>query len=91
MAKGYTQKEGVDFKEVFSHMVRNASIRVIMALTIVNDIELDQLDAKTTFLHGRLHEELYMAQPEEYEDPEKPKHVCLLKKSLYGSKQFPRQ
>lgn len=52
MAKGYTQKEWVDFKEVFSHMVKNASIRVIMALTTVNDIELDQLNPKQHFCMG---------------------------------------
>ena len=44
----------VDFKDVFSHVVRHASIRVLLALTAVHDLELDQLDVKTTFLHGRL-------------------------------------
>ncbi|KAH9680636.1 Integrase catalytic domain-containing protein [Citrus sinensis] len=91
VAKGYTQKEGVDFKEVFSPVVRHASIRVILSLTAVQDMELDQLNVKTAFLHGRLQEEIFMTQPEEYEDPNKPRHVCLLKKSLYGLKQSPRQ
>lgn len=54
LAKGYTQKEGVNFKEVFFPVVRHASIRVILSLTAVQGIELDQLDVKTTFLHGRL-------------------------------------
>ncbi|KAH9694912.1 Integrase catalytic domain-containing protein [Citrus sinensis] len=91
VAKGYTQKEGVDFNEVFSPVVRHASIRVILALTAVQDIELDQLDVKTAFLHGRLQEEIFMTQPEGYVDSMKPRHVCLLKKSLYGLKQSPRQ
>ncbi|KAH9703677.1 hypothetical protein KPL70_011177 [Citrus sinensis] len=91
VAKGYTQKEGVDFKEVFLPVVRHASIRVILSLTAVQDMELDQLDVKTAFLHGRLQEEIFMTQPEGFEDPEKPRHVCLLKKSLYGLKQSPRQ
>ncbi|KAH9649101.1 hypothetical protein KPL70_025857 [Citrus sinensis] len=91
VAKGYTQKEGVDFKEVFSPVVRHASIRVILALTAVQDMELDQLDVKTAFLHGRLQEEIFMTQPEGYVDSMKPRHVCLLKKSLYGLKQSPRQ
>ncbi|KAH9751398.1 hypothetical protein KPL71_014282 [Citrus sinensis] len=63
VAKGYTQKEGVDFKEVFSPVVRHASIRVILSLTAVQDMELDQLDVKTAFLHGRLQEEIFMTQP----------------------------
>lgn len=58
MVKGYTQKEGVDFKEVFSHVARHASIRVILSLIVVQDVELDQLDVKTTFLHGRLKKEI---------------------------------
>lgn len=91
VAKGYTQREGVDFKEVFSPVVRHASIRVLLAMTAVHDLELDQLDVKTAFLHGRLQEEILMTQPEGYVDSEKPNHVCLLKRSLYGLKQSPRQ
>ncbi|KAH9650014.1 hypothetical protein KPL70_026198 [Citrus sinensis] len=91
VAKGYTQNEGIDFKEVFSHVVRHASIRVLLALTAVYDMELDQLDVKTTFLHGNLQEEIFMTQPEGYTDQIKPNHVCLPKKSLYGLKQSPRQ
>ena len=74
MAKGYTQKERVDLKEVFSHVVRHASIRVILSLTA--DMELDQLDVKTAFLYGRLQEEIFMTQLEGCEDPKKPS-VCL--------------
>ncbi|KAH9717481.1 hypothetical protein KPL71_021830 [Citrus sinensis] len=76
--KGYTQKEWVDFKEVFSPVVRHASIRVILALTAVQDMELDQLDVKTAFLHGRLQEEIFMTQPEGYVDSMKPRHIYLL-------------
>lgn len=54
VAKGYTQKEGVDFKEVFSLVVKHDLIKVLLTLTIVQDIELDQIDFKTAFLHGRL-------------------------------------
>ena len=59
-------------------------------MTAVHDMELDQLDVKTTFFYGRLQEEILMVQPEGYLDLERPEHVCLLKKSLYGLKQFPR-
>ena len=55
------------------------------------DLELEQLDVKTTFLHGDLQEEIYMKQPECYKIAGKKDHVCRLKKSLYGLKQSPRQ
>ena len=71
---------------MFSPVVKHASIRVILAITVVQDMELDQLDVKTSFLHGRLEEEILMSQPEGYEFPGKEDHVCQLKKSLYGLK-----
>ncbi|GJU90064.1 retrovirus-related pol polyprotein from transposon TNT 1-94 [Tanacetum coccineum] len=79
---------GIDYNEVFSPVVRHTSIRVILALTACKDYELEQLDVKTAFLHGNLEEVIYMRQPPGYEQGNK---VCLLKKSLYGLKQSPRQ
>ena len=62
-----------------------------MSTVVKDDMELEQMDVKTTFLHGELDQVLYMEQPEGFEvNPEKDK-VCLLKKSLYGLKQAPRQ
>lgn len=81
----------MDFKEVFSPVVRHTSIRVLLALTAVKDMELDQLDVKTAFLHGRLNEDILMTQPEGYTSPESADYVCLLKRSLYGLKQSSRQ
>ncbi|KAJ4804277.1 reverse transcriptase [Rhynchospora pubera] len=57
----------------------------------MGDLELEQLDVKTAFLHGDLEEKIYMQQPEKYEVAGKENHVCLLNKSLYGLKQSPRQ
>jgi hypothetical protein len=54
-------------------------------------IHLEQLDVKTTFLHGDLEEEIYMQQPHAYEVKGKENFVCSLKKRLYGLKQAPRQ
>ena len=60
VAKGYTQKEGVDFNEVFSPVVKHSSIRVLLVMVALFDLELKQLDVKTTFLHGELEEQIYM-------------------------------
>lgn len=51
VAKGYIQREGVDFKEVFSLVVKHASIRMLLTLTAVHDMDLDQFDVQTAFLH----------------------------------------
>ncbi|RVW49359.1 Retrovirus-related Pol polyprotein from transposon TNT 1-94 [Vitis vinifera] len=91
VAKGFSQKEGIDYNEVFSPVVKHKSIRVLLAMVSVFNLELDQLDVKTAFLHGNLEEEIYMKQPEGFVDSEKSDHVCFLKKSLYGLKQSPRQ
>ncbi|KAK9217525.1 hypothetical protein WN943_006152 [Citrus x changshan-huyou] len=72
LAKGYAQKEGVDFKEVFSLVVKHASIRVILPLTAIQDMELDQLDVRTAFLYGKLQEEILMSQPERLKSSQCP-------------------
>lgn len=54
-------------------------------------MELEQMDVKTTFLHGQLEERVYMCQPEGCEEKGREDMVCLLKKFLYGLKQLPRQ
>ncbi|KAH9703748.1 Integrase catalytic domain-containing protein [Citrus sinensis] len=83
VAKGYTQRAGVDFKVVFSPIVRHTSIRVLLALTAIKDMELDQLDVKTVFLHGRLNKDILMTQPEGYTSPESADCVRLLRRCSY--------
>ncbi|KAG8493315.1 hypothetical protein CXB51_010698 [Gossypium anomalum] len=91
VVKGYTQKRGVDFEEIFSPVVKMSSIRTILSLAACYDLEVEQMDVKTAFLHGDLEEELYMEQPEGFVAQGKEDYVCRLKKSLYGLKQAPRQ
>ena len=91
VARGFTQREGVDYNEIFSPVVRHTSIRVLLAMVAHQDLELEQLDVKTAFLHGELDEEIYMTQPDGFHVPGKEDYVCKLKKSLYGLKQSPRQ
>ena len=64
MAKGYTQREGIDYKQTFSPVSTKDSFRIIMALVAHYDLELHQMDVKTAFLNGDLKENVYMAQPE---------------------------
>ncbi|PNX68168.1 retrotransposon-related protein, partial [Trifolium pratense] len=66
VAKGFPQKEEVDYNEIFSPVVKHTSIRVLLSLVAHVDLELEQLDVKTAFLHGDLDEEIYMYQPEGY-------------------------
>ncbi|UYV82085.1 K02A2.6-like [Cordylochernes scorpioides] len=90
VAKGYLQKSGLDYGETFSPVVKFYSIRTILSLCASLDMEMIQLDVKSAFLNGDLEEELYMEQPQGYENPDFPNHVCSLQKSIYGLKQSPR-
>jgi hypothetical protein len=91
VVKGLAQKKGIDFDEIFSPVVKMNSIRTILSLVVVEDLHLEQLYVKTTFLHGDLEEEICMQQPHGYEVKGKDNLVCRLKKSLYGLKQDSRQ
>jgi hypothetical protein len=90
VAKGYSQVEGIDFGEIFSPIAKLTSIRFLLSVAVTFDFEVEQMDVKTTFLHGDLEEEIYMKQPEGYAVKGKKELVCKLKKSLYGLKQSPR-
>lgn len=89
VAKGYAQKEGIDYKETFSLVTRYTSIRSVISLSTQMGWEIHQMDVKTTFLNGVIEEEVYIEQLEGFETHEKRTHVCKLKKSLYGLKQGP--
>ncbi|KAH9725713.1 hypothetical protein KPL70_007982 [Citrus sinensis] len=90
VVKGYAQKEGIDFNEIFSPVVRLTTVRIVLAMCSTFDLHLEQLDVKTAFLHGELEEEIYMLQPEGFAEIGKENLVCKLNKSLYGFKQAPR-
>ncbi|CAM8967438.1 unnamed protein product [Rhodiola kirilowii] len=90
VAKGYTQREGIDFTEIFSPVVKFKTIRLMLSLAACLDLEVEQQDVKTTFLHGDLDEKIFMRQPEGYVDQKYPEHVYFLKRFLYGLKQSPR-
>ncbi|CAM8887963.1 unnamed protein product [Rhodiola kirilowii] len=62
------------------------TIRLVLSMVAAEDLELQQLDVKTAFLHGDLEEEIYMKQPKGYLSEGNELLVCKLKKSLYGLK-----
>ncbi|KAL5820967.1 hypothetical protein ACOSQ3_022849 [Xanthoceras sorbifolium] len=91
VVKGFQQKEGIDYNEIFSPVVKLTTIRLVLKIVAAENLHLEQLDVKTAFLHGDLEEEIYMRQPEGFKEAGKENLVCRLKKSLYGLKQAPRQ
>ena len=91
VVKDFNQKQGIDFNEIFSPIMKMSSIRVALGMAANMDLEVKQLDMKTTFLHGDLEEASYIKQLQDFKVEGKEELVCLLKKSLYGLKQVPRQ
>nr|GEU61474.1 retrovirus-related Pol polyprotein from transposon TNT 1-94 [Tanacetum cinerariifolium] len=90
MAKGSTQKEGVDFEESFAPVARLEAVRLFIAYATHKSFTVYQMDVKTTFLYGPLKEEVYVNQPDGFVDLYHPDKVYRLKKALYGLKQAPR-
>nr|GEU75790.1 hypothetical protein [Tanacetum cinerariifolium] len=90
VAKGYRQKEGIDFEESFAPVARIEAIRIFIANAASKNMTIYQMDVKTTFLNGELKEEVYVSQPEGFVDPDHPTDVYRLKKALYDLKQAPR-
>lgn len=86
--KGFQQRKGVDFSEVFSPVVSKSALRMLLTIAAIDDLEIEQLDIKTAFLNAELNEEIYMAVPEGVAGT--PGKVLRLKRCLYGLKQSPR-
>ena len=63
VAQGYTQKFGTDYDETFCPVIRQESLRVLMALSVQHGLQLHQMDVTTAFLNGTLEEEVFMRQP----------------------------
>ena len=76
--KSFGQKKCIDIEEIFSHVVKISSIRVVMGLATSLNLEIEQLDVKTTLLHSDLEEEIYIEQPEGINVKGKEELVCKL-------------
>nr|GEX57538.1 Gag-Pol polyprotein [Tanacetum cinerariifolium] len=90
VAKGYAQKEGVDFEESFAPVARLEAVRLFIAYVAHKSFTVYQMDIKIVFLYGPLKEEVYVNQPDGFFDPYHPDNIYRLKKALYGLKQAPR-
>ncbi|GKD58230.1 ribonuclease H-like domain-containing protein [Tanacetum coccineum] len=91
VVKGFNKKEGIDFDETFSYVVKMSTVRCVIALCVTNNWPLFQLDVNNAFLYGDLNEDIYMTIPKGFASKDNKNKVCKLVKSLYGLKQPPRK
>ena len=90
VTKGYTQREGVDYEEIFSPIAILKSIRILLSIATFYDYEIWQMNVKTASLNSNLEESIYMAQPEGFIEQDHEQKVCKLKRSIYGLNQTSR-
>nr|GEV67269.1 hypothetical protein [Tanacetum cinerariifolium] len=84
------QEEGIDFEESFALVARLEAVRIFIAYAVHKSFPIYQMDIKMAFLNGPLKEEVYVAQPDGYVDPDHLEKVYRLRKALYKLKQTPR-
>nr|GEV28934.1 putative ribonuclease H-like domain-containing protein [Tanacetum cinerariifolium] len=90
VAQGHTQKEGIDYEEVFALVSRIEAIRIFLAYASFMGFMVYQMDVKSAFLYGTIKEEVYVCQPLGFEDPDYPDKVYKVVKALYGLHQAPK-
>lgn len=90
VAKGYVQRQGIDFDEVFAPVARMDSVRLLLAVAAHAGWSVHHMDVKSAFLNGELDEEVYVSQPQGFVDDKHPQRVLRLNRALYGLRQAPR-
>lgn len=80
VAKWFLQQYGKDYFDTFSPVTKPVTIRTVLSIALSYNWPLHQLDVNNAFLHGTLHEEVFMSQPLGFTHPNFPTHVCKLKK-----------
>nr|GEW11243.1 hypothetical protein [Tanacetum cinerariifolium] len=90
VAQGYTQEEGIDYKEVFTPVARIEAIRLFLAYALFMGFVVYQMDVKSAFLYGTIDEKVYVMQPLGFQDLEFPNRVYKVEKAMYALHQAPR-
>ena len=91
VAKRFTQRPGIDYTETFAPVARKKSINVVLAIAAAEDLEAENVDVDTALLYGEVDEEIYMDQPDGFEDQSNTTKKCLPQKALNGTKRAARQ
>ena len=89
VVKGFLQRQGIDYNETYSGVIKPTTSNMLLALAAKYDWEVDLVDIVTAFLYAGVRERIVVEQPTGFE--EDPTKVCLLLKALYGLKQSPRE
>jgi hypothetical protein len=90
VARGFGQKEGIDFNETFAPTMHIKTARTLFAIAAREGIEVRTYDVSTAFLHAPLSEDVYVRQPEGFVVKGKEDYVYKLRKAMYGLKNAPR-
>ncbi|WVZ85688.1 hypothetical protein U9M48_032583 [Paspalum notatum var. saurae] len=88
VARGFRQTQGRDYDDTFAPVAHMATVRTLIAVAAASSWTISQMDVKHAFLHGDLHEEVYMHPPPGVDVP--PGYICRLRRALYGLKQASR-
>ncbi|CAI7784554.1 unnamed protein product [Closterium sp. NIES-54] len=91
VARGFRQREGVDFFQTFAPTPNVTTLRVLLHIAAQRDYELHSLDFSTTFLQGRLHEEIWLRRPPGFTDTFPPGTQWSLRRPVYGLRQSPHE
>ena len=87
IAQGFLQIEGIDYSETFSPTAKLTAIRIIVALAVRSDWEIEQTDVVGAYLNAKLKDDIFMRQPKGFKVPGKECSILHLKRAIYGLKQ----